>query len=173
MARPLSQNGQPLCPEYGSVQVAATLLATWGPRKRWRDQVRQDLNAGRVPENQWYEDASNRAAWRDTYCRGLEDLHCQQQQSCARAQRQVLCQICGRNFRREGDKARHKCVSERQIPTWQQGGAVQCPTCNRWFSSQRGLTVHRCTPDPQTNTDRTTQQSSQQAERVQCQECQC
>ena len=32
------------------------------------------------------------------------------------AGRDVVCEVCSRSFRREGDKKRHKCVAERQKP---------------------------------------------------------
>ena len=35
----------------------------------------------------------------------------------------VLCCECGRWFRREGDKTRHKCAAERRRPVCEQGGA--------------------------------------------------
>ena len=39
---------------------------------------------------------------------------------------------------------RHKCVAERSKPVWEQRGAVQCGTCQRWFLSCGGLSVHSC-----------------------------
>ena len=39
---------------------------------------------------------------------------------------QVTCEECSRTFRRESDKKRHKCSSERRKPVWEQKGAVQC-----------------------------------------------
>ena len=52
-----------------------------------------------------------------------------------------------RLFRREADKARHKCVGERSRPVEQQRGSVQCDVCGRWFRSRGGLAVHRCSPE--------------------------
>ena len=45
------------------------------------------------------------------------------------AVRDVVCEVCSRKFRREGDKKRHKCVAERRKPVWEQRGAVQCGEC--------------------------------------------
>ena len=59
-------------------------------------------------------------------------------------QRQVQCDVCRRSFRRESDKARHKCKSEREKPVSEQRGSVQCQRCKRWFRSKGGLAVHRC-----------------------------
>ena len=30
---------------------------------------------------------------------------------------EVVCEVCGRAFRREGDKKRHKCTRERSKPS--------------------------------------------------------
>ena len=62
----------------------------------------------------------------------------------ATATNDVECEVCGRNFRREGDKKRHKCMNERRKPVSQQKGAVHCVTCCSWFKSRGGLAVHMC-----------------------------
>lgn len=59
-------------------------------------------------------------------------------------ERQVKCDVCGRLFRRESDKARHKCKSEQEKPISEQTGSVQCQRCKRWFRSKGGFTIHRC-----------------------------
>ena len=94
-----------------------------GPRKRWRNQIRQDLRAVGVSEEDWYEEASHRAGWRAIYRQGLRDQYSQQEVP-TQPQNQVHCQECGRSFRREGDRARHKCIAERQRPVCEQSGAV-------------------------------------------------
>ena len=38
----------------------------------------------------------------------------------------MVCDECGRCFRRESDKARHKFLSERRKPVSDQAGSVQC-----------------------------------------------
>ena len=152
-----------------------------GPRKRWRDQIRQDLKAVGVSEEDWYEEASHtdRASWRAIYHQGLQGQHSQQEVP-TQPQNQVHCQECGRSFRREGDRARHKCTAERQRPVCERRGAVQCPTCSRWFRSQGGRAVHRCGPTdppntnrPNTRTQSARQNTTQQSGQVQCQECLC
>ena len=82
------------------------------------------------------------------------------------ASRDVNCSVCGRCFRRESDKARHKCrqgkaqvqtrqgtsadkarhkcTAERQKPVQEQEGAVECLMYGRWLRSRGGLAVHRC-----------------------------
>ena len=58
--------------------------------------------------------------------------------------RKVKCDVCGRCFRRECDKARHKCMVERRRPVHEQVGAVRCTVCGRWLRSRGGLAAHRC-----------------------------
>ena len=60
------------------------------------------------------------------------------------AVRDVICEVCSRTFRRQSDKARHKCMKERRKPIRKQQGAMQCLNCFKWFRSKGGLTVHRC-----------------------------
>ena len=67
-----------------------------------------------------------------------------QQQESAPQSGAVKFGICGRSFRRESDKKRHKCDAERSKPVWEQRGAVQCGTFQRWFLSHGGLSVHSC-----------------------------
>ena len=52
-------------------------------------------------------------------------------------ERDVVCEECGRTFRRESR-------SEREKPLWAQRGATQCLVCSRWFRSKGGMAVHRC-----------------------------
>ena len=120
-----------------------------GPTRRWRDNIRKDLKSIGVNEDEWYEDATlSRAGWRSIYRSAMEEEAVSQQQSQRTSSRnsvgQVVCESCRRNFRRESDKARHKCLSEREKPVCEQRGAVRCQRCNRWFRSRGGLAVHRC-----------------------------
>ena len=83
-----------------------------GPRKRWRDQIRVDLKAAGISEAVWYDEASSREEWRANYRLGLEtDLQSQLHQS-VQPPSAVICHACGRSFKREGDKKRHKCIRE-------------------------------------------------------------
>ena len=146
-----------------------------GPQRRWRDLIRRDLKAIGVPEEKWYEATLSRVSWRQVCSQGLE--HCDQQQpSLDQPQGQVQCPECRRCFRRESDRARHKCTSERQKPICEQRGAVQCPDCNRWFRSQGGLTVHRCGPPQPPSGGSTTRPGTRRTSQrrpgpVQCQVC--
>ena len=122
-----------------------------GPRLRWRDLIRKDLKEIKVPEESWYDVATtSRSRWRVTYMDGLEEFSTTNE-SCARFVERppdnYLCEQCNRSFRRESDRKRHKCLSERQKPVSLQRGAVQCPTCTRWLRSRGGLAVHRCRTD--------------------------
>ena len=145
-----------------------------GPQRRWRDLIRRDLKAVGVPEEEWYVAALSRASWHETYRQGLEHRD-QQQPNLVQPQSQVQCPVCRRCFRREGDRARHKCTAERQKPVWEHRGAVQCPNGSRWFCSVGGLTVHRCGPQQPSSTGPTTRSSTRQPSRppgpVQCQVC--
>ena len=103
-----------------------------GPRKRWRDVIRADLRTTKVSEDDWYELATtSRQEWRALYREALDVMRASDPQGAtpqALTPTQVECQECGRTFRREGDRKRHKCTSERQKPVREQQGAVQCET---------------------------------------------
>ena len=118
-----------------------------GPRRRWRDMIRKDLRDIEVKEDEWYEEATrSRAGWRDTCRLGMErHTEAQVAQSSAAA-REVECEVCSRKFRRESEKKRHKCLSERNKPVSEQRGGAQCQTCRKWFRSRGGLAVHTCRP---------------------------
>ena len=85
----------------------------------------------------------SRAGW-STLCRdGLEHWR-EGMGTCAPvAVRDVMCEVCSRTFRRQSDKARHKCMEERRKPLREQQRAIQCSNCFKWFRSKGGLTVHR------------------------------
>ena len=59
------------------------------------------------------------------------------------AEQPIVCNDCGRSFRRSGDIKRHKCLSERAKPISEQSGAVQCVYCQKWMRSAGGLAVHQ------------------------------
>ncbi len=45
-----------------------------GPRKRWRDQIRKDLQSIGVEEEEWYAEARrSRGSWRTLYRMGMEE----------------------------------------------------------------------------------------------------
>ena len=121
-----------------------------GPKRRWRDLVKSDLQSLEISDGCWCALAQDRRQWRELCLQCLAV-----QQDCTQV-KDVICALCGRSFRRECDKARHKCIAERERPIEEQSGAVQCPRCERWFYSAGGLAVHRCSmlerPPQATNT---------------------
>jgi len=118
-----------------------------GPRKRWRDVMRKDLRDIGVDESVWYQEATqSRAAWRTRYRDGLDVYRENRTVVGLVAEREVVCDVCSRKFRRESDRKKHKCLAERRKPISEQRGAVQCQQCHSWFRSRGGLAVHRCRP---------------------------
>ena len=115
-----------------------------GPRRRWRDLVKKDLKATGLRERGWYEEALHRKKWYQIYNEGLLHHQHERRRENKMAAKNIKCSVCGRCFRRELDKARHKCTAERQKPVQEQAGAVECPRCGRWLKSRGGLAVHRC-----------------------------
>ena len=108
-----------------------------GPRKRWRDCVRSDLQSlGTL--SAWYETAQSRSTWRALY----QDLTVPSRL----VSNAVCCRLCRREFSRPSDFKRHKCLAERLRPIQEQRGAVQCGRCQLWFRSSGGLAVHSCHP---------------------------
>ena len=103
-----------------------------GPRKRWRDTVKKDLQAAGISTQLWYKEAQDRRQWHRKY--STRALNHQQSLRDKRrnGDKSVESTVCGRMFRREADKARHKCKEEREKPVCQQRGAIQCLVCERW-----------------------------------------
>lgn len=106
-----------------------------GPRLRWKDVVKADLQALGI-YGSWYALAQDRPQWRTASC-SLPETRPDLSTSC-------VCVECGRLFRRSGDMARHKCRAERSRPIPEQRGSRQCRRCFRWFRSQGGFAVHNC-----------------------------
>ena len=74
-----------------------------------------------------------RGNWRSAWSQHIAEHQEAQHRGHLRGERNVLCNVCGRKFRRESDKACHKCTAERRRPVCKQEGAVQCEECRRWF----------------------------------------
>ena len=102
------------------------------------------MKAAGISEASWYDDTLHRGQWYAAYNLELSDYQKFQQQWTSRLPRDVGCDECGRFFRRDYDKSRHKCAEERQWPVCEQRYAVQCSVCERWFRKIGGLTVHYC-----------------------------
>ena len=109
--------------------------------------MKKDLKEVKIGEEEWYdEERKSRAGWRAMCRQEIEEITETQQsrKQTEAAARDVVCDVCGRMFRRESDKKRHKCLDERRKPVSQQSGAVQCDVCRKWFRSRGGLAVHTC-----------------------------
>ena len=144
MARSLSSDAWSSHPKGDPFQLAAKTSPRGGPRRRWRDLVKKDQKAAGIQEDSWHEEALHRGKWCEVYNAGLSDYQQTQQQRGMGMPREVKCDVCGRCFRRECDKARHKCMVERRRPVHEQVGAVRCTVCGRWLRSRGGLAAHRC-----------------------------
>jgi len=114
-----------------------------GPKKRWRDVLKDDLTALGIKDGCWHQKAQDRLRWMELW----SQCTCDQQGQQTGQVDGILCTVCRRTFRRESDRARHKCIAERQLPIQEQAGAVQCTLCQRWFRSRGGLAVHKCVGD--------------------------
>ena len=124
-----------------------------GPKRRWRDTVKKDMQAVKIPTGAgtWYEEAQDRKAWHAAYSEGaIEHQRQQQQKRREQEARTIECSVCRRQFRREADKARHKCSAERRKPIHKQRGSVRCTVCGRWFRSRGDLAVHKCSTTEET-----------------------
>ena len=104
-----------------------------GPRRRWRDLIRRDLKnigvKGGVVQG-CYVQLQGQAGVLLMLALEDETTECHLPRAADHdtqtSQHQVECTICGRNYRRENDKTRHKCLAERQKPVSKQRGAVKC-----------------------------------------------
>ena len=115
--------------------------------------MKSDLKVVGIQERGWYEEAQHRKQWYVTCNKGLSRQQLDQQRRREMATRDVKCSVCGRCFRRESDKARHKCTTERQNPVQEQEGALECLMCDRWLRSRGGLAVHQCARQKEGGTD--------------------
>ena len=68
----------------------------------------------------------------------------------------VFCLVCEHYFRRESDRACHKCITGRQQPVDQQSDVVQFHKCG----SKGEFAVHKCkTVEPSTQLEPVAEQS--------------
>ena len=142
-----------------------------GPWRRWRDVPRCDLKAIAMSDENWYDAALSRMSWRETYSAGLDGDR-------PIPQKQVQCLKCRRAFRREGDKARHKCTAEHQKPIYEQRVSAQPVSTGSearvaWQCTD--VTSHCTRPDRESSSRRrnrpsTQLQTSQPLKPVQCQQ---
>ena len=85
--------------------------------------MESDLQSLGIDDGYWYDRAADKEQWR-TLCLQCVD----HQQECLQVAqvKSVFCPVCECYFRRESDRACHKCVIVRKQPVDQQPGAVQC-----------------------------------------------
>ena len=102
----------------------------------WREVVKSDLKVVGMNACNWCSEAQDRGKWRAAWSQSLIEYQQAQETRRSGAEKIVVCVECGRCFRRESDKARHKCVVERRKPVSEQVNAVQCEKCGRWFRSR-------------------------------------
>ena len=103
------------------------------------------MQQANISVNTWYDEAQSRGKWFEAWNEGVAKLQLLQNSDEHLPPKEVECCVCGRYFRRESDKTRHKCINEREKPIHEQAGAIQCQRCERWFKSSGRLAVHRCT----------------------------
>ena len=85
-----------------------------GPRKRWRDVVKADLRKAGIEENHWvYLVNSSRTGWRAAYLDAVEEEQGKPDPHRPTSPH-TSCLKCNRRFRREGERKRQKCTTERQ-----------------------------------------------------------
>ena len=108
-----------------------------GPKRRWRDVAKKDMQAANIATDTWHEEARNRRGWYEAHNEGVLS-HLKQQKKRQQEERTMECSICLRLLRRAADKARHKCTSERVKPGHEQRDQEQRrPSCSQIF--------HQCT----------------------------
>ena len=98
--------------------------------------MKKDLKAMEIGED-WYDVAQDRWKGKGAWSQNLAEHQAAQQRGQLRGEKNVLCDVCGRRFRQESDKAHHKCAAKRR-PVCEQEGALQCKKCMRWFRSRGG-----------------------------------
>jgi len=111
----------------------------------------------------WYDQALERDMWRSVCSQRVEPP--------SQPEKNVICHVCSRSFRRECDKAHHKCTVERSKPIQDQGAMavhrcredesatsgpvvewqlpIVCGVCGRQFSRTGDMKRHKCSePQP-------------------------
>ena len=67
----------------------------------------------KVSEEEWYNEAVRSKAGWSTLCRNsLKRWRERMRARAPVAVRDVMCEVCSRTYRRQGDKARQKCIKE-------------------------------------------------------------
>ena len=106
----------------------------------------KDLKDVGVAKMVWYVEAwASRKGWTAMYELDMEDYRDGQTGQVSVAAKDIICQVCHRIFRRVVYKKRCKCMRRKAVS--EQHGAVQCQSCQKWFTSRRGSTNCLCLHD--------------------------
>ena len=98
--------------------------------------MKSDLRSLGIGDGCWCDRAMDRKQW---WKLCLQCMYDQQDYLQTAQVRTLLCAVCKDYFRRECDRAHHKCVGDRQRSVEEQPGAVQCtlvPEC--WLYTSAG-----------------------------------
>ena len=134
--------------------------------------MKRDLKVVGMSVCNWYSEAQDRGKWSAAWNQRLIENQ-QVNETRPGAEKNGVCVESGRCFRRESDKACHKCVDERKKPVKEQVGAVQCDNCGIWFKSTGGLKVHSCRRQEEAEyvLERSRGTTTTSQEQVVCREC--
>ena len=102
---------------------------------------KKNLKAVQVGKD-WYSVEQDRGKWSSAWNQTLAEHQIVQQRGWTTGEKNVLCDVCGRRFRKENDKAHLKCTAERR-QLCEQEGAVPCEECKNWIRSRGWLAVDR------------------------------
>ena len=84
----------------------------YGAKKRWRDEVMTDLQAISVEDWYMYVVCQDRERWSNLSAIAVDEVaQCREGNICAAnraSQERHFKRICGRHFKRQGDKTRHR-----------------------------------------------------------------
>ena len=108
-----------------------------GPKKRWKDIIRKDLNDLKIPEGCWYDLANkSRSVWRDHYHACLKSS----QVSSGNVDLQtVVCPKRLRGFKCISELKRHKCIAEREKPIHEQKEPLNARHVRSTFEAKEAM----------------------------------
>ena len=94
-----------------------------GPKKWWRDVIQNYLKGFEVSKHEWYITIKQpllELGWEWLYRIGPNNYDERWTVDVTETKLRVECEECHRTFGREGEKNRHKCVSEKMKPVNEQ-----------------------------------------------------